>query len=115
LVGDLSRRLDEALAENARLIDQLQRDHERIVAASADSNADDEHDPEGATIAFEREQLTALLGRARHTQGELVAAQERLRLGTYGSCAGCDGSIAAARLQALPAVRTCIDCARART
>jgi DnaK suppressor protein len=114
LVGDLSRRLDEAQAENARQIDQLQRDHGRVVAASTDSNADDEHDPEGATIAFEREQLTALLGRARQTQGELVAAQERLRLGTYGRCHVCGRSIAAGRLQALPAVGTCIDCARAR-
>ena len=32
-----------------------------MVAASRDSNADDEHDPEGATIAFERAQLRAIL------------------------------------------------------
>ena len=28
-----------------------------VVAASRDTNADDEHDPEGATIAFERSQV----------------------------------------------------------
>ncbi|HEY0359687.1 MAG TPA: dksa/trar family transcriptional regulator, partial [Mycobacteriales bacterium] len=32
-------------------IDDLTRDHAGIIAASAESNADDEHDPEGATIA----------------------------------------------------------------
>ena len=31
-----------------------------IVEASRDSNADDEHDPDGATIAFERAQVDAL-------------------------------------------------------
>ena len=34
----------------------LARDLEALFAASRDSNADDEHDPEGATIGFERAQ-----------------------------------------------------------
>ena len=42
----------------------LARDLEALFAASRDSNADDEHDPEGATIGFERAQLTALLAAA---------------------------------------------------
>ena len=36
-------------------------DMEALVAASQDSNADDEHDPEGPTIAYERSQLASLL------------------------------------------------------
>ena len=111
LVGDLSRRLDEALAENARQVDELQRDHDRIVAASADSNADDEHDPEGATIAFEREQLSALLAQARRTRAELQAARHRFASGSYGICEGCREPIPLGRLEARPAVRLCIGCA----
>lgn len=90
---------------------ELERDHARIVAAVQGSNADDEHDPEGATIAFEREQLTALLIRAREARAEVDQALARLEQGTYGVCEGCAGSIAAGRLEALPAVRTCITCA----
>ena len=44
-------------AERARTEDRLaalRADFAGIVAASESSNADDEHDPEGATIAFER-------------------------------------------------------------
>ena len=37
-------------------IESLTREFEQVVAASESSNADDEHDPEGATIAFERQQ-----------------------------------------------------------
>jgi DnaK suppressor protein len=111
MVGDLSRRLIEASTENTVQIDRLERDHRRIVAASVDSNADDEHDPEGATIAFEREQLSALLAQARHTGAELRAARLRLEVGTYGRCEVCGGGIAAGRLEARPAVRTCIECA----
>jgi len=39
----------------------LRRGFQEIVDASADSNADDEHDPEGSTIAYERPQPAALI------------------------------------------------------
>ena len=43
----------------------LTGDHAGIVEASRDSNADDEHDPEGATIAFERSQVGTLVAAGR--------------------------------------------------
>ena len=46
-------------------ISALTLDFEGIVGASADSNIDDEHDPEGSTVAFERAQVAALLDVAR--------------------------------------------------
>jgi RNA polymerase-binding transcription factor DksA len=107
-------RLAEALTANAAQIEALEREHARIVAASLSSNADDEHDPEGATIAFEREQLTALLLAARRTRADLEAATARLDGGSYGRCERCGGAIAPERLEARPDARTCIDCARAR-
>jgi hypothetical protein len=39
----------------------LRRGFQEIVDASADSNDEDEHDPEGSTIAYERSQLAALI------------------------------------------------------
>jgi RNA polymerase-binding transcription factor DksA len=105
-------RLLAELARQEAQIASLERDHGATVAASEASNADDEHDPEGATIAFEREQLTALLGRARHDAAELRAALGRLDAGTYGRCEGCGGPVGAPRLAARPGARRCIDCAR---
>jgi RNA polymerase-binding transcription factor DksA len=92
----------------------LTRDHAGIVAASAESNADDEHDPEGATIAFEREQLSALLRQARARLEDLDRALDQLAEGTYGVCEHCGEAIAPERLAARPAARTCITCAARR-
>ena len=106
----LEREREQALA---RLAD-LTGDHEAIVAASLDTNADDEHDPEGSTIAFERSQIGALVRQVRHHVSEVDAALDRVRAGTYGVCETCGRDIGTARLEALPAARTCIGCA-ART
>lgn len=92
----------------------LTSDFDSVVAASLDTNADDEHDPEGATIAFERSQIGALVAQVRRHVAEVDAALERLAQGTYGVCEVCGGPIGAERLEALPAARTCIGCAAAR-
>jgi DnaK suppressor protein len=100
--------------ERGRTLARLARltgDHAGIVAASRDSNADDEHDPEGATIAFERSQVSSLVRQARAHLGEVEAAEARVRDGTYGSCAGCGGAVEPARLEARPTARTCVTCA----
>jgi RNA polymerase-binding transcription factor DksA len=80
-----------------------------VVAASVDSNADDEHDPEGATIAFERQQLSALTAQLLRTREELQAALEDG--GAPGSCRSCGGDIGAERLAARPSARLCVRCA----
>jgi RNA polymerase-binding transcription factor DksA len=108
-------RLTEELARTLARLAGLERDRARIVAASEDSNADDEHDPEGATIAFEREQLTALLAQANRTRDDLAEALADLEQGTYGVCRRCGAPIGDGRLEARPAVRTCITCARRET
>ncbi|MGJ9414362.1 TraR/DksA family transcriptional regulator [Aeromicrobium sp. CF4.19] len=98
-------------AEAARHLAVLEHDLEGVVEASRSSNADDEHDPEGATIAFEREQLSAFVDRARRRIHDLDAALARLADGSYGVCTGCGSPVGAERLEALPAVRTCRGCA----
>ena len=60
----------------------LSADHDAVVAASLDTNADDEHDPEGATIAFERSQIGSLVRQARDHLAEIDAALGRLEDGS---------------------------------
>ena len=107
---------DRLLAERTATQEQIaafERDFAGVVAASEASNADDEHDPEGATIAFERAQLAALLDQARARLADLDTALERVDAGSYGRCERCGGAIGAERLEARPAARTCISCATA--
>jgi DnaK suppressor protein len=93
-------------------IEALTREFDGVVAASQSSNADDEHDPEGATIAFERQQVVALLEQARRRLADVEAAIRAVESGIYGICETCGRPIAPERLAARPAARTCIDCAR---
>jgi DnaK suppressor protein len=105
---DLYRAREETLAQ----IGALTREFDAVVAASEAANADDEHDPEGATIAFERQQVVALLASARQRLADVEAALARREAGDYGVCESCGRPIGAERLAARPAARTCIDCAR---
>ena len=106
--------LAAALAANEAHVRDLERAHAEVVAAARDANADDEHDPEGATLAFEREQLAALLGQARRSGDDLRRARELVRSGDFGRCEVCGGPVGDERLRARPTARTCIGCARRR-
>ena len=104
-------RIAEELAGTRELLDGLHRDLAELIASSAGANADDEHDPEGATIAFERAQLSSLVEQAETRLTELAAAQQRLRDGSYDRCERCGGPIGEQRLLARPATRHCVRCA----
>ena len=82
-----------------------------MVAASHDTNADDEHDPEGATIAFERSQIDALIRQVEAHLVEIDAALARVADGSYGVCVSCGRPIPEGRLEARPSARTCVACA----
>jgi RNA polymerase-binding transcription factor DksA len=103
--------LRAARARTARLIVELTGIFDEIVDASALANLDDEHDPEGATVAFERAQVSELLERARAQLIEIDAALRRLDRGEYGRCERCGVTIPADRLEAQPATRVCVGCA----
>jgi len=105
------------VAERVRIgarLEDLTRQFEGIVAASESTNADDEHDPEGSTIAFDRAQVAAVIAQTRRHLDDLDTALRRLQSGAYGVCERCGDVIGAARLDALPAAATCISCASTR-
>lgn len=104
-------RLEDDREQTLRRLTSLTDDFDAVVAASRDTNADDEHDPEGATIAFERSQVGALVRQAQRHLVEIDAAIKRLDAGTYGVCESCGGSIGDGRLEARPVASTCIQCA----
>jgi DnaK suppressor protein len=104
-------RLESERAQTLGRLASLTDDFDAVVAASRDTNADDEHDPEGATIAFERSQVGALVRQAQLHLVEIDDAMARLDAGSYGTCEDCGGPIGEGRLEARPVARTCIRCA----
>ena len=94
-------------------VDAVRRSFDAMVAASDSSNADDEHDPEGATIAFERAQLSTQLAAAEAAIAEVDHALQRLAEGAYGRCEVCGQAIGRDRLEARPSATSCITCAAA--
>ena len=117
-VVDVSRTVYDALrAERERTAAQiaaLTADFDGMVAAAESSNTDDEHDPEGATIAFERAQVMAVLEHSQSRLAEIDHALERLAAHSYGTCERCGQQIAPERLVARPSATTCITCAARR-
>ncbi|MGI8459474.1 MAG: TraR/DksA C4-type zinc finger protein [Propionibacteriaceae bacterium] len=73
--------------------------------------ADDEHDPEGSTVSLDQARDAALLERTERTLAEILAAQQRLAVGTYGVCDRCGRDVPTERLQARPEARRCVRCA----
>ncbi|NYF98333.1 TraR/DksA family transcriptional regulator [Janibacter cremeus] len=108
---DQRARLEQERRATLQRLSVLTDDFTALVEASEGSNADDEHDPEGATIAFERSQVDAFVRQGRAHLEEIDAALERLDRGDYGTCEQCGRPIGPGRLEARPTARRCIDCA----
>jgi DnaK suppressor protein len=102
------QRLESLRAETVAGLAELGLRIDAVTAARADANTDDEHDPEGATIAFERSQADALRQAAARRLEEIDAALDRVAAGTYGRCVVCGEPIPAARLAARPFAATCL-------
>jgi DnaK suppressor protein len=100
------RDLEQARADALERISALAAQHDEIISASVGSNADDEHDPEGATIAFERQQVLALLELAQASLVEIQQASDR-----DDRCQDCGQPIGEERLTARPSALRCITCA----
>ena len=85
--------LEAERASTLARLGAMTAEYDGIVAASVDTNADDEHDPEGSTIAFERAQVAALVSQAQADLDDLDRAMARLDKGAYAICERCGSQI----------------------
>src|ERR1700747_2974167 len=110
-VGSMATAREMLLAERARVrerIAALEREFAGIAEAASAPGTDDEHDPEGATLAFERQHTAALRAQALDQVADIDAAIGRLDDGTYGICVRCGRPVGEDRLAARPAAATCV-------
>jgi DnaK suppressor protein len=117
MVGVMPDARELLLAERVLATQQIQaleREFAGIAEAASADGTDDEHDPEGATLAFERQHTAALLDQARERLAGVDHALRRLDDGGYGTCTRCGQAIGAERLVARPAAAMCLACASAR-
>jgi len=108
----LERRLETERRDTEYAIAQLSGDVATVQNSRHDSPTDDEHDPEGTTLAFEQSQAAALLRQATSRLDDIDHALSRVGAGTYGICIGCGAAIGSARLGARPYASHCIACAQ---
>lgn len=70
---------------------------------------------DSSQVTAERGEAEALATTLRETLSDVEHALTKLESGAaFGQCENCGKDIAPARLEAMPAVRYCIDCAAAR-
>jgi DnaK suppressor protein len=103
--------VDAEQERTARQIASLEAVVAAIVEASELVSTDDEHDPEGATIAYERAQASALLRQAYADRDALVATRRQLELAQHVVCAVCGRDLDLERVAALPTTTRCVGCA----
>lgn len=106
-ISALHRDLGAAEQRAAHLAGDL-----RTLQEATAEGPDDEHDPDGSTIGYERARIGALLASTREDVGQLRAALIRVEAGTYGLCRNCQKPIPSERLDALASTTLCVACAR---
>lgn len=100
-----------AQERTARQIASLESVVAAIVEGSELVSTDDEHDPEGATIAYERAQASALLRQARADRDALAVTRHQLGMGQHLMCEVCGRDIDPERVAAVPTTARCVGCA----
>jgi DnaK suppressor protein len=104
VLSDARTRVLERLADISAEIDE-------IVQTSEAASTDDEHDPEGSTIAFERARAASLRSQAVSDLDAVEDAIHRWHNGGFGLCEKCGRAIPIERLTAIPVTKRCVMCA----
>ncbi|MGH9465127.1 MAG: TraR/DksA family transcriptional regulator [Thermoanaerobaculia bacterium] len=105
---DPQEKLRELLLGHRQEILNLYERDLRAGQEAGDESADDIVDR--ANSAYSREFLFSLTGGERDQLQDIEAALAKMERGSFGVCETCGTEIGAARLQALPWARYCIDC-----
>lgn len=110
--SDFGRRLGEERIRLETLRDGIRGGDSVASTASRESignlSSVDQHAADAGTETEVMEEQLSLLTGLEGELGEVEAAQQRLRDGTYGSCMACGAAISLERLEALPATPFCI-------
>lgn len=95
----------------ARLEEDRRTLEEQVAGLGPDApgEAFDEGFADSGQVAAEQGENAVLANRLRGELDEVERALAKLDDGTYGTCEVCGTTIAAARLEAMPATRFCID------
>src|SRR3954454_6174439 len=107
MAGGNEERRDQLTSERERVRGQLKE-------LGVDRGSYDEGFADSGQVTAERGEVEALVGTLRDTLNDIDAALAKFDIGTYGRCEVCGGEISEARLEAMPAARTCIQCASKR-
>lgn len=103
----LGEHRDNMLALRQRRNDDLSA----LADARSAATADDEHDPEGATLSDEWSKIVGLDTEARRELRAIDDALHRLEAGDFGVCESCGSRIPVARLRIRPTATMCVGCA----
>ena len=99
LRGDVNQLTDEALKKNRQ---EASGDLSNMPIHMADIGSDN----------FEQEFTITLMETGQDALGQIEAALERIREGTYGKCEECGAPVPKQRLRAIPYTPHCVQCAR---
>jgi RNA polymerase-binding transcription factor DksA len=108
LLADLRSRLEE---ERDQLRNQL------VELGFADGGTGLEYDDnfaDSSQVTAERGEAEALARTLGDTLAEVERALAKIEDGTFGICETCGNPITEARLEAMPAAKSCMDCASKR-
>lgn len=111
--AELLRTLERARAEAVGRVAEFDETVAAIVRSRGD-DTDDEHDPDGTTLSWERALHAGTAEAARAHLAEIDAAITRLRGGWDGTCEVCGNPIPRERLAARPSASRCVTCASSR-
>jgi RNA polymerase-binding transcription factor DksA len=101
MAGVNETRRDQLTAERQRVWGQL-------TELGVDRDSFDEGFADSGQVTAERGEVEALVGTLRDTLNDIDDALAKFDNGTYGRCEVCGEPISDARLEAMPAARTCI-------
>ncbi|WP_040158483.1 TraR/DksA family transcriptional regulator [Mobilicoccus massiliensis] len=112
--AELLATLQESRRVAARRLEEFDATTRDLAEARGDSDTDDEHDPEGSTVAWDRAVSAATADSARRQLADIDAAIARVEAGWDGRCAVCGEPIPVERLEVRPQADRCVRCATSR-
>lgn len=108
--SDLEKYEKLLLAKKQALLEEMGLIDASIKEGQADNSAYSYHMADQGTDTMEREMAFMFASKSGRLIYHIDEALRRIKDGTYGNCHTCNKPISAARLEAVPHARLCIDC-----